>query len=141
MAYTPFKMRGSPFKRNFGVGDSEAPDKTSPLNDIPREEITYYHDHPEGGEETPVKSKFGEALSAGMATLPGGYDAHKQREEAKLANVEYEKDEDGKLILGEDGKPIPIEDKTEEKTKGASIVENLVKGLFFKDKKEEKTEE
>jgi hypothetical protein len=30
MEYKPFKMKGSPMKRNFGIGDSESPDKTSP---------------------------------------------------------------------------------------------------------------
>ena len=28
----PFKMREAPFKRNFGIGETESPDKTSPAN-------------------------------------------------------------------------------------------------------------
>ena len=28
----PFKMRGTPFKRNFGIGETESPDKTSPAS-------------------------------------------------------------------------------------------------------------
>tara|TARA_R100001530_G_C4297975_1_gene149734 strand:- start:655 stop:1002 length:348 start_codon:yes stop_codon:yes gene_type:complete len=112
----PFKMKGSPFQRNFGIGNSEAPDAPSPLN----------------------AGWLGKALSAGMATLPGGYDANKQKEEA---GVEYERGEDGKLILDKDGKPIQKEleeSKTEEKSKGASIIEKII-GRFSK--KPEETEE
>ena len=29
----PFKMRGTPFQRNFGIGKTNAPDATSPLSD------------------------------------------------------------------------------------------------------------
>ena len=28
----PFKMKGSPMQRNFGIGESETPDATTPLN-------------------------------------------------------------------------------------------------------------
>lgn len=107
MSYKPFKMKGSPMKRNFGVGDSEAPDATSPLN----------------------AGWLSKALSAGMATLPGGFDANKQKEEQ---GKEYERGEDGKLILDENGKPIPVENPAEDKSEGASIIENVVKGLFKK---------
>lgn len=30
MTYKPYKMKGSPMKRNFGIGETEAPDKASP---------------------------------------------------------------------------------------------------------------
>ena len=122
MSGKPFKMKGSPFQRNFGIGDSESPDATSPLN------INW----------AKVGKAAKGALSAGMATLPGGFDANKQREEA---GVEYERGEDGKLILDKDGKPIQKEleeSKTEEKSKGASIIEKII-GRFSK--KPEETEE
>ena len=32
LEYVPFKMRGNPMKRNFGIGETEAPDKTSPVS-------------------------------------------------------------------------------------------------------------
>ena len=32
MPYSPYKMKGTPMKRNFGVGDSDMPDKEGPLN-------------------------------------------------------------------------------------------------------------
>ena len=126
MTYKPFKMRGSPFKRNFGVGDSEALDTTSPLN------------------ASPTKGLLGKALSAGMATLPGGYDKNKQREDAAAeASKDYERGEDGELILDDEGKPIEKENEAEVKEEGPSIVENIVKNLFFKKnkEKEETTEE
>jgi len=34
LEYVPFKMKGSPMKRNFGIGEKESPDKESPLNQI-----------------------------------------------------------------------------------------------------------
>jgi len=78
--YKPFKMRGTPFKRNFGIGESEAPDSTSPNNKI----------------------DLKRALAAGMATLPGGHDAY------QTTSTTYERDEDGNLVLNDKGKPIPI---------------------------------
>ena len=30
--YVPFKMKGNPMKRNFGIGETESPDKTSPVS-------------------------------------------------------------------------------------------------------------
>ena len=32
LKYVPFKMKGNPMKRNFGIGETEAPDKTSPVS-------------------------------------------------------------------------------------------------------------
>jgi hypothetical protein len=78
MSYKPFKMKGSPMQRNFGIGEGEAPDATSPIN----------------------KFNLGEALSAGLETLPGG------KKKGGSDAQEFERDEEGKLILHE-GKPIP----------------------------------
>ena len=108
MAHKPFKMKGSPFKRNFGIGDSESPDTPSPLN----------------------AGWLGKAMSAGMATLPGGFDANAPKKEED--GTQFERGEDGKLVLDNEGKPIKIEDPAEVKSKGANIVESLVKGLFKK---------
>jgi hypothetical protein len=32
LEYVPFKMKGNPMKRNFGIGETESPDKTSPVS-------------------------------------------------------------------------------------------------------------
>ena len=72
MSYKPFKMKGSPMQRNFGIGESEAPDATSPNN--------FKID----------SAKIQKALAAGMATLPGGFDAYgqsKEKEEEEETNV------------------------------------------------------
>ena len=71
--YKPFKMRGTPFKRNFGIGESEAPDSTSPNNKI----------------------DLKRALAAGMATLPGGHDAYQTKA------TTYERDKDGNILAPE----------------------------------------
>ena len=71
MGYKPFKMKGSPMQRNFGIGESEAPDATSPNNKIDSEKIR-------------------KALAAGMATLPGGFDAYGQSKEKEKEEEEEE---------------------------------------------------
>jgi hypothetical protein len=58
-------MKGSPMQRNFGIGESEAPDATSPNN--------FQLD----------SAKIQKALAAGMATLPGGFDAYGQSTQEK----------------------------------------------------------
>ena len=83
----PFKMKGMPFKRNFGIGDSESPDSTSPASKIDFGKIAKNMD-------------LKKALAAGMDTLPGGHNAYNNK------TKEYERGEDGKLIMGADGKPI-----------------------------------
>lgn len=83
----PYKMRGMPFKRNFGIGDSESPDSTSPASKIDFAKIAKNID-------------LKKALAAGMDTLPGGHNAYNSK------TKEYERDENGKLIMGADGKPI-----------------------------------
>lgn len=108
MSYKPFKMRGSPFKRNFGVGDNESPDAPSPLNQF----------------------DFGKAIMAGMETLPGG-----EKQEEETEGTEYERDEDGKLIIGADGKPIPVENPAEKKTEGTNIIDKLLNSKLFKNVK------
>lgn len=69
MGYKPFKMKGSPMQRNFGIGEGEAPDATSPNNKIDSEKIR-------------------KALAAGMATLPGGFDAYGQSKEKEKEEEE-----------------------------------------------------
>lgn len=66
MNYKPYKMKGSPFQRNFGIGDNESPDKESPLNN----KIDW------GGM---AKA----SLAAGLSTLPGGFDPAKTKDEAE----------------------------------------------------------
>ena len=90
----PYKMRGMPFKRNFGIGDSESPDSTSPASKIDFAKIAKNID-------------LKKALAAGMDTLPGGHNAYNSK------TKEYERDENGKLIMV-DGKPV------EKSTKDAS---------------------
>tara|TARA_R110002096_G_scaffold410888_1_gene610753 strand:- start:702 stop:1100 length:399 start_codon:yes stop_codon:yes gene_type:complete len=89
---TPFKMKGSPFQRNFNIGKTEAPNTESPYNK----------------NSTPTKGladiDLGRALGAGMATLPGGHDAYNPS-----GKKEYERDENGKLIKDADGNYIEKE--------------------------------
>jgi hypothetical protein len=103
MSYKPFKMKGSPMQRNFGIGEGEAPDATSPIN----------------------KFNLGEALSAGLETLPGG--KKKDSDDAQ----EFERDEEGKLILHE-GKPIPIQKEGEDLSIGDNIknIGDKIRGFF-----------
>ena len=82
MAYKPFKMKGSPMKRNFGIGDSESPDAETPLNINLGTALSGM-----GAKiASNVKSAGGwgqvglKALSAGMGTLKGGYDAYNPKE-------------------------------------------------------------
>ena len=123
----PFKMKGSPFQRNFNIGKTEAPDTESPYN----KNSTPAKDNPyaaqKGGLKTDgelgilynkhVKDKhphspakgladidLGRASGAGMATLPGGHDAYNPG-----GKKEYERDENGKLIRDADGNPIEKE--------------------------------
>ena len=78
MSDKPFKMKGSPFQRNFGIGRTESPDAESPYNKI----------------------DLKKALAAGMATLPGGHDAYQSQE------AEYERGPDGRLLKDKDGNYI-----------------------------------
>tara|TARA_R110000765_G_scaffold164156_1_gene269268 strand:+ start:443 stop:808 length:366 start_codon:yes stop_codon:yes gene_type:complete len=88
----PFKMKGSPFHRNFNIGKTEAPDTESPYNK---------NSSPTKGlADIDLKG----ALSAGMATLPGGFDANKPS-----SKKQWERDEKGKLIRDADGNPIEKE--------------------------------
>ena len=93
----PFKMKGSPFQRNFNIGKTEAPDTESPYNK----------------NATPAKGlgdiDLSRALAAGMATLPGGHDAY-----SPGGKKEYERGPDGKLLKDADGNYI---EKEQEETK------------------------
>ena len=40
LEYKPFKMRGTPFQRNFGIGRTNAPDATTPLSNAPINPVT-----------------------------------------------------------------------------------------------------
>ena len=78
MAYKPFKMKGSPMQRNYNIGETEAPDSTSPYNINLGTALSNI-----GGKiASNVASSGGwgavatKALSAGMGTLKGGYDAY-----------------------------------------------------------------
>lgn len=85
----PFKMKGSPMQRNFGIGKPESTESPSPYNK---------NSSPNKGlQDIDLKR----ALAAGMDTLPGGHNAYNSTKD-----TEYERDENGKLIMV-DGKPIP----------------------------------
>ena len=78
MAYKPFKMKGSPMQRNFNIGKTESPDTETPLNINLGTALSGIGAKIAGN----VASAGGwgnvaaKALSAGMRTLPGGYDAY-----------------------------------------------------------------
>ena len=84
MAYKPFKMKGSPMQRNFNIGKTEAPDDTSPYSAIDLSTALSGIGSKIG---TNVKAAggwgnvAGKALSAGMGTLKGGYDAYNPKPE------------------------------------------------------------
>jgi len=65
--YKPFKMKGSPMKRNFGIGETENPDKNTP--NLFLDKIGAALQNTNWGD---VAKK---SLAAGMRTLKGGYDA------------------------------------------------------------------
>ncbi len=116
MGYKPFKMRGSPMKRNFGIGESEAPDTPSPNNKLLGEGLS-------------------RALAAGMATLPGGHDAYQTKTE------EYERDKDGNLVLNKDGKPILVNKPTQYKPFDVKSTISNIKDFFSTGDKEEEEDE
>tara|TARA_R100001369_G_scaffold14774_1_gene29487 strand:- start:284 stop:727 length:444 start_codon:yes stop_codon:yes gene_type:complete len=101
----PFKMKGSPMQRNFGIGNKKSPESTSPYNKLTKEQGL-------------------DMLSAGMATLPGGFDSRGKK------GVEYERDKDGKLILGQDGKPIVVQSSSSA-TEVSNPAEDLGDGEDF----------
>tara|TARA_Y100001973_G_scaffold44567_1_gene66365 strand:+ start:1265 stop:1624 length:360 start_codon:yes stop_codon:yes gene_type:complete len=116
MGYKPFKMRGSPMKRNFGIGESEAPDTPSPNNKLLGEGLS-------------------RALAAGMATLPGGHDAYQTKTE------EYERDADGNLILDDKGKPILTSKQREYKPFDIKSTISNIKDFFSTEDNAEEEEE
>jgi hypothetical protein len=105
LEYTPYKMKGSPMKRNFGIGRTESPEAETPLNldlktgianattklknfwttnkEAWRDNVRKLGGATEGMDADQLK-KAGQlgwgkvatkALAAGMRTLKGGYDA------------------------------------------------------------------
>ncbi len=108
-------MKGSPFKRNFGIGESESPDSTTPANFL-------------GGKV------MGKMFSAAMSQLPGGFDYHAEKEKEEKGGTEFERDGSGNLILDENNKPIPVPDPADEETEGGKIIKGLLKGLFNRKK-------
>ena len=104
MSGKPFKMKGSPFQRNFGIGRTESPDAITPAKGLM-----------EGLGNLDLRG----AAQAALSQLPGG----------KIASSEettgYEKNEDGSLKVDKDGNPIPI--KTESKSESKSYT---IKDMF-----------
>ena len=114
MSYKPFKMKGSPMQRNFGIGESETPETTSPNNKI----------------------DLKKALAAGMATLPGGHDAYQTK------STEYERDADGNLVLDKKGNPKKKEVSAHESAKPLYVGEAFGKiGKFLGFNKNEEEDE
>ena len=124
MAYKPFKMKGSPFQRNFGVGRTESPDAVTPAKGIM-----------EGLGNLDLRG----AAQAALSQLPGG--AIQGGEES----TGYKKNEDGSLKLDANGNPIPIKgsSKTKKYTPKDLLgdVRSFLKGGKDEEKKEEEFEE
>jgi len=98
LEYTPFEMRGEPFKRNFGIGETEALDTEGPLNfnlgnALANVGSKINMNVQAAGGWGKVASK---ALSAGLRTLPGGYDAtqstNKKDDDEELSTDDLLKD-------------------------------------------------
>ena len=84
MSYKPFKMKGRPFKRNFGIGETESPDTNTP--NLFLDKIGAALQNTNWGD---VAKK---SLAAGMRTLKGGYDAFqptKTKDEEEELSTEY----------------------------------------------------
>jgi len=99
MSGKPFKMKGSPFQRNFGIGRTESPDAVTPAKGLM-----------EGLGNLDLRG----AAQAALSQLPGG----------KIqggGSTEYEKNEDGSLKLDKDGNPIPKESESESESKAYKV--------------------
>jgi len=100
MSYKPFKMKGSPMKRNFGIGESENPEAETPISKLE--------------DDSPLQgilgALLGKAIKAGLTTLPGGEEKEKEKED---------KDESSDASL----KDNPME----QQTVGAKIISNIFK--------------
>jgi len=137
----PFKMKGSPFQRNFGIGRTESPDAPSPINDTDKTHVTHPKSkvrmHDDGSIHSPAKGLM-EALGnidlkgaaqAALSQLPGGEIA------GSGETTDYERKEDGSLKLDKNGNPIPI--KTESKSESKPYtVKDMLSQLGGKKKKE-----
>ena len=103
----PFKMKGSPFQRNFGIGRTEAPDTESPYN----KNATPAKGLMEGLGKIDLKG----AAQAALSQLPGGKIASSEE------TIGYEKNEDGSLKLDKDGNPIPIKTESASESKPYTV--------------------
>ena len=113
----PFKMKGSPFQRNFGIGRTEAPDTESPYN----KNATPAKGLMEGLGKIDLKG----AAQAALSQLPGGKIASSEE------TIGYEKNEDGSLKLDKDGNPIPIKTESASENKPYTV-SDLIKGVKSK---------
>ena len=106
MAYKPFKMRGTPFQRNFNIGRTESPDIETPLNINLGTALSGIGAKVAGN----VASAGGwgavatKALAAGMSTLKGGYDAYNPKPDGNnlkdaLGDLEKEDPDKFKSIM------------------------------------------
>ena len=124
LEYKPFKMKGNPFKRNFGIGETEAPDAVTPAKGIL-----------EGLQNIDLRG----AAQAALSQLPGG--AIQGGEET----TGYQRNKDGSLKLDDSGNPIPIKEdsKTKKYTPKDLLgdVRSFLKGGKDEEKKEEEFEE
>jgi len=117
----PFKMKGSPFQRNFGIGKTEAPDTESPYN----KNATPAKGLMEGLGNLDLRG----AAQVALSQLPGG------EIEGSEETTGYERKKDGSLKLDKDGNPIPI--KTESKSENKPYtVKDMLSQLSGKKKKE-----
>ena len=110
----PFKMKGSPFQRNFGIGRTESPDAITPAKGLM-----------EGLGNLDLRG----AAQVALSQLPGG------EIEGSEETTGYERKKDGSLKLDKDGNPIPI--KTESKSENKPYtVKDMLSQLSGKKKKE-----
>ena len=121
MSGKPFKMKGSPFQRNFGIGRTESPDTESPYN----KNATPAKGLMEGLGNLDLRG----AAQAALAQLPGGKIAGSEE------SIDYERKEDGSLKLDKDGNPIPIKTESKSESKPYTI-KDMLSQLSGKKKKE-----
>lgn len=112
MSYKPFKMRGSPFKRNFGVGEKE---ETSPGKNVLGK----------------VLSGLGDVVQAGV-DAGAGTDYQKQKEK-KRSDAESEKKKEEKDKLAHDRAKELLEIGNKNKPK---VLEGDINGDGIVDAKE-----
>lgn len=90
LEYQPFKMKGTPFQRNFGIGRTESPNTETPLNQI---DLSTAISNIGKNINENVKNSGGwgkvvsKSLAAGMRTLKGGYDAYSKDTKVEEPNT------------------------------------------------------